>query len=866
MMNSKCILVNLLFFVLLNSAAQKQMSVDSLLQITTATESLPNDRFNAYDALVWDVYLYYKPDSAVYFSRKWTDFALKLGDTIQLTNAIMAEGIAHRKTGNYAAALKRLEECSAIYRIMESSSDSLTNLKGMGGQAAVRGNMGNIYRSMGDHEQALKCYDFSKEMTEKIKKRLGPKAGKKQTLSIANSLINSGATYIYQKKWEAAKKANSDALALFVEINDVDAQASCFRNLGMIAEFQNDYPLALSYYEKCMEIRKHESDATERASIFNSMAIIYFKLGDYKLSAEWNHRSYKLAKEINGQVAIRDAAEGLYHAYRAMDVSDSAGYFLREAIRINDGLLINNFPILSEKEKEMLFEMVLPEYASLYSYALYRKEKEPAVTAEVYSTIVRNKGMLLRSSASLIRLIKTSGDTALVRLYDQWIAEREMVAKGFNDNQDTKTAEEKANATEREMVKRSSAIGVLQAEKNVHWSTIQASLKRNEAAIEFVAFLDKYHDLTIPRYAALVIRPGMKQPEMIPLCDAKQIESQIRNSSATSLSAVQLVYGTLQKRNSKLYALIWKPLDAVLKGVTRVYYAPDGLLHKISFAALSDDQGNYLSDNYQLYPVSNTAVLAQRKDAGIKLSEIHLYGGVEYAYGNAPKVWEYLPGTRLETDKISELLQRKGIVTEYYFGNEGTELRFRDRSSAGLVLHVSTHGFFFPDPQSAQEPESKEVQTEVSFRGTSTEGRNRFVINPNPMMRSGLVFAGANRVWAQDEETEADQDGVLTALEISTLDLSKVQLVVMSACETGLGDVRGSEGVFGLQRSLKMSGVRYIMMSLWQVPDKETAEFMLLFYSALLKSKDVRQSFESAQKVMRKKYDPFFWAAFVLVE
>jgi len=190
-----------------------------------------------------------------------------------------------------------------------------------------------------------------------------------------------------------------------------------------------------------------------------------------------------------------------------------------------------------------------------------------------------------------------------------------MVAKGFNDNQDTKTAEEKANATEREMVKRSSAIGVLQAEKNVHWSTIQSSLKKNEAAIEsslkkneaaieFVAFLDKYHDLTIPRYAALVIRPGMKQPEMIALCDAKQIESLLRNSSATSLFAVQQVYGTLQKKNSKLYALIWKPLDAVLKGVTRVYYAPDGLLHKISFAALSDDQGNYLSDNYQLYPVS----------------------------------------------------------------------------------------------------------------------------------------------------------------------------------------------------------------------------------------------------------------------
>ena len=133
------------------------------------------------------------------------------------------------------------------------------------------------------------------------------------------------------------------------------------------------------------------------------------------------------------------------------------------------------------------------------------------------------------------------------------------------------------------------------------------------------------------------------------------------------------------------------------------------------------------------------------------------------------------------------------------------------------------------------------------------------------MMRSGLVFAGANRVWSE-EWGRTDNEGILTANEVSNLNMKNTSLIVLSACETGLGDIKGSEGVYGLQRAFKMARVRYIIMSLWQVPDKETQEFMTTFYSKLMKTKDVRLSFTDTQKEMRKKYDPFYWAAFVLVE
>jgi CHAT domain-containing protein len=132
-------------------------------------------------------------------------------------------------------------------------------------------------------------------------------------------------------------------------------------------------------------------------------------------------------------------------------------------------------------------------------------------------------------------------------------------------------------------------------------------------------------------------------------------------------------------------------------------------------------------------------------------------------------------------------------------------------------------------------------------------------------MRSGIVLAGANDVWVRTEKGDAD-DGVLTAQEVTQIDLRKNDLVVLSACETGLGDIKGSEGVYGLQRSLKMAGVKYIIMSLWQIPDKETVEFMGAFYKNLLSLKDIRGAFFEAQKEMRSKYDPYYWGAFVLME
>ena len=188
-----------------------------------------------------------------------------------------------------------------------------------------------------------------------------------------------------------------------------------------------------------------------------------------------------------------------------------------------------------------------------------------------------------------------------------------------------------------------------------------------------------------------------------------------------------------------------------------------------------------------------------------------------------------------------------------YSGSQATEEMFKSLSmeKSPEVLHISTHGFSIPlgDKQNAYKIYE-----------------NSFVQNNNPLFRTGLLFAGAERTWDKNKPVKGIEDGILTAYEVSNMNLSNTKLVVLSACETGLGEVKGSEGVYGLQRAFKMAGVRHIIMSLWSVPDKETGIFMEKFYKNLVKLNDVRKAFTETQKYMRKKYEPYYWAGFVMVE
>ncbi|RLD40080.1 MAG: hypothetical protein DRI89_12760 [Bacteroidetes bacterium] len=553
-----------------------------------------------------------------------------------------------------------------------------------------------------------------------------------------------------------------------------------------------------------------------------------------------------------------------------------ADSFAIEVIDIDNKGILSNFATLSEKGQEKYFKTVAEDYMNFNSYSLIRKQNNPAIVDYVYNNTVRNKGLLLKSSTAMRNVVLNSKDTVLIDNYYKWIHLKKKIAKLNSKGKDATEIEEQANEYEKELVKSSQMFSDFKQLQNMSWRVVQKALKANEVAVEFVHFklkdMKEFEWTDTIMYCALVVAKNSNHPEMIPLFREKQLEEIIGKFGSNNYNYINSVYGKNTEVNTELYNLIWKPMAESLKGAGKVFISPTGLLHKISFSAIAKEQNIYLCDVYDIEVKSSTGKITENRSASFggdfKQATATLFGGITYDTDSTESnIWTYLEGTKTETEKIEKILEKKLGKLNYFSNTTATEEEFKKMASNSTILHIATHGFFYPDPAEIQKEIAENVEYgEVSFRGGSRGfGVNSFVKNRNPLMRSGLVFYGANDVWSKQNEGSND-DGVLTAQEVANIDMRKTDLVVMSACETGLGDIKGSEGVYGLQRAFKMAGVDFIIMSLWQVPDKETEEFMTLFYKKLLKQKDIKQAFVTTQTKMRKKYDPYFWAAFVLIE
>jgi CHAT domain-containing protein len=332
--------------------------------------------------------------------------------------------------------------------------------------------------------------------------------------------------------------------------------------------------------------------------------------------------------------------------------------------------------------------------------------------------------------------------------------------------------------------------------------------------------------------------------------------------------------------------LFLKPLEKELDEISTLYLSPSGLGHQINFSALPVSETQTLGDKYSVHILGSTAEIVNYKTGSLapKMNlELMLYGNIDYNKSDATnKVisdtlatnnveftvltdrssattkFEYLAGSKIEINKINALAQQNNFTSVIIDDKKATEesIKALDGRTTPFVLHLATHGFFFPDPK-------QELPKEHLLSDSKSE---LFKTAEDPMMRSGLLFSGANKYWVKGIENLTTEDGILTASEISNLDLSACQLVVLSACETGLGDINGSEGVFGLQRAFKMAGVKNIIMSLWKVPDVQTAELFDVFYRECFTGKTIHDAFQTAQAKIKVKYSPYYWAGFVLLE
>lgn len=412
------------------------------------------------------------------------------------------------------------------------------------------------------------------------------------------------------------------------------------------------------------------------------------------------------------------------------------------------------------------------------------------------------------------------------------------------------------------------------------WEAVQQKLHPGEAAVEFVVYpKDQSKDNNY--YVALLLLPGTEAPLFLPLFQENQLAPLLQNKKADKAEFYNSLYAASQQ-GGLLYDLIWKPLSAFLPTGVKVYFSPAGLLHRLNLAALPAPEGKLAAEKWRLVQMNSTYDLTA-SEPGISRAVAVLYGGIQYddaardttdakttfkptntfrgldfsqtdstLRGGA---WGYLLWTDVEVSAAAQILQQNGFKAVLKKGVAATEASLKALGADTLspsILHIATHGYFFSDPVL---PDAADTNT--------------FNRSEHPMIRSGLILAGGNHAWKTGRSLhEGQEDGILTAYEISQLNLSNTELVVLSACETGLGEIQSREGVYGLQRAFKLAGTRHLIMSLWQVRDFQTQVFMKTFYRQWLeRKKTINEAFYSAQAELRQKYgNAFWWAGFVLME
>ncbi|MFN4079501.1 MAG: CHAT domain-containing tetratricopeptide repeat protein [Saprospiraceae bacterium] len=423
--------------------------------------------------------------------------------------------------------------------------------------------------------------------------------------------------------------------------------------------------------------------------------------------------------------------------------------------------------------------------------------------------------------------------------------------------------ENQSEAIEKEMARIRSAYGVVSTP--VNWQSLRAALRPDEAVVEFARFgIDGSGDSPERmRYVAIILRADSPEPVVTPLCKESDLAALLRNPGRPKSEHIDDLYAG--SGADALYRLVWQPLEAALGPARVVWLAPSGLLHQINLGALQPPGQALLGGRYHIRQVGSGRALCARaaeRASGASGGRALVCGGLWYdlpaeqgAAAAQHSDWAYLRWTEVEAQSVRDILSDAGIHVTFLREGEGTEMRIKQFVAAGdtRILHLATHGFFF-QRQNAANP---------------AEGSGPFAQITHPMLRAGLLLSGANQFWRSGSlAANAVEDGVLTALEISRLNLIDVQLVVLSACETGLGDILGDEGVFGLQRAFKIAGAQRLLFSLWSVPDFHTQELMGLFYSLWLDDgKDIPEAFREAQYAMRLKYaNPYYWAGFVLLE
>lgn len=677
--------------------------------------------------------------------------------------------------------------------------------------------------------------------------------------------------------------------------------ATAKNNLGTLALAEGNVSLARDMFVDALETYKVKFGSTHPyyANTLNNLARVERRLGNNKMAEQYymevlsidekiygkNHPDYattlinvgvlfsatgreqEAEKYYREAVDIRERVLGVNHPgygsaleYMGMhslainNKPDAEKYF-RKAIEIQIGQIGALFPIMTEQERSMFYQNIRSNVDRYNFIAFDLLDDNPDLVKTIFDFQVKTKSILFSTSDKVRETVLESADQELKELYRRWQSDKRLLASYYQmgvqeleqQNVNLGYEESQVERQEKELIKRLDNFeGALQ-NVDQNWKTVQEYVGPDEAIVEIVR-IREYESLTKSestlfgftdqtKYLAIIFQSGQEQPSFAVLGDEFRTEDQHYAKCKNALM--------FEVDVNETFLEFWSPIHEKIGKVSRVRLSPDGIYYKINPNALVMPNKKHVIDKYYITYFTSIKDLF-KQEAEVFNKKSYLFGNPAFNPNNLDDQLNLssLTGSESEVSQIGSILNDEWNV-KTHVKNDANELRVRSAYKP-TILHLATHGFF---------------GDRYNFVAVNSP------IN-NPFFKSGIYLAGASVTFSRFIDgipTLPENDGILTAYEIMNLDLSHTQLVVLSAIDSGSGDIENAEGVYGLQNAFMVAGTRNIIISLQKIDNEAISELMTIFYKKFDESNEVGESLKYAQLKLKEKYnDPRVWGAFIL--
>lgn len=635
--------------------------------------------------------------------------------------------------------------------------------------------------------------------------------------------------------------------------------ASRYTVIGQIYGKLGDTKEAMSFYDMAEEAGYSDP------SLYALRGTALFAIGNKKAAREEYKKYSDNIREEYGESSL-DYAQSLHYLANinafCKDFDEASRCYIAAAElthqRVNESMRY-----LSRTHRDSFWDQCSSLFLEMTSFGLKAGFNQDEFTETAYNALLLSKGLLLASDRSLSSIVNESNDERLVSLYNecqQLYTDIEVLKAKGGTNDQLRELNDTLHKLEIELQSKIASNPEYLSFIDVDYKAIQASMSDDEIVIDFTDFTGAKNKER-KFYAAFVYRKDWQYPKMIKMFEEEDITNLLGENTHS--------WNIYDKKVARKFDnLFMSKLKSYINEGDMIYWIPSGNLHKISVESLLMQSRPDMP--FTVKRLSSARVLTDRTEAQLNKSAV-LYGGLQYdmnkedikvlqseddipihRYATRSKGhkegFDPLPQSYEEVYAVKEIVEMDVMEVTVLDGKKGTESSFiRMSGNSPQILHVSTHGFYYT-PE-----EASSVNALSGYK--------------NAMLLSGLVLSGGNSEWKGEAVLSDYLGGLLTADDISKLDLSETELVVMSACGTGQGAVT-SEGVYGLQRAFKMAGVKHVIMTLWQVNDFVSKEFMEVFYENLIyKRLGAGSALLQAKKSIKDKYhDPYYWAGYVLLD